>query len=359
MLTPTRTLPWLLAVCLAGCSTARKTDVLEARLRSQEDTIAVYEAEVQRVKTELASVRRESEDLRLQLADQGKAPAAESDAVFRATGVQLSSLMTGGLDTDGEPGHDALSVVLIPHDGNGELIKLPGRIEIEAIDPTRPGGAQTIGQWQFDQRDIHDYWHKGVVQSGYQFQLPWQSAPRADQVLVLAHLTTADGRRFDTNLTVKVDPPGDSSDGSPAKSLQQASASGVNPFGVRPVAGEQPTASSKAESTDKIIWADGEGPAPRADDASARQARRATSAAATMPADGLSTSPSSRRAPRPQPATGTGPSAAALRAAQRQAPPPIEDWFSDEDWATQDVNTQTGGVRTSDSFTEQTLPVYR
>ena len=36
MLTPTRALPWLLTLCLAGCSTARKTDVLEARLERLE-----------------------------------------------------------------------------------------------------------------------------------------------------------------------------------------------------------------------------------------------------------------------------------------------------------------------------------
>src|SRR5690606_18255223 len=155
MLTPTRMLALGFTACLAGCSTTSKTDVLEARLRSQEDMIAVHESEAQRFKTELAAVRRESEDLRLQLADQGRplTPAEESAAAFRATGIQLSSLMTGGLDTDGEPGHDALSVVLIPHDGDGELVKVPGQIEIEALDPSHAGGAQRIGHWKFDQRD--------------------------------------------------------------------------------------------------------------------------------------------------------------------------------------------------------------
>jgi hypothetical protein len=368
MLTPTRMLFWLLAVCLAGCSSARKTDVLEARLRSQEDMIAVYESEIQRVKTELASTRRETEDLRIQLAETGRpmTPPEESGAAFRTTGIQLSSLMTGGLDTDGEPGHDALSVVVIPHDGDGELVKVPGRIEIEALDPTGPGGAQRIGHWQFDQRDIHEYWHKGVVQSGYQFQLPWQTAPRTEQVVVLAHLTTADGRRFDTNLTVKVDPPGVSTDVAPADEVQQVSAEGANPFGVSRASGEQSSESSDRSGDDQVIWADGEGPAADRDfSAWDRQTRRAPISEAEPPLDSQSPEATPQRARRPEPPPGavipglTSGARQTSEAIDPEVPPSIKDWWSDEDWATQEANERSQGVRTSDSFTDETLPVYR
>lgn len=370
MLTPTRMLALGFTACLAGCSTTSKTDVLEARLRSQEDMIAVYESEVQRFKTELAAARRETEDLRLQLADGTRpvTPAEESAAAFRAAGIQLSSLMTGGLDTDGEPGHDVLSVVLIPHDGDGELVKVPGQIEIEALDPSHAGGAQRIGHWKFDQRDIHEYWHKGVVQSGYQFQLPWQTAPRADQVLVLAHLTTADGRRFDTTLTVKVDPPGISTDVAPADRVQQVSAETGGPFDIRSAHGDPEAATGSSPADDNIIWADGEGPAADPQDASwARETRRAASSpddpAAGPPtagaADRRPLSPAPQRAPRPQPPVAQEVGFETSAAEKREVPPAIQDWWSDEDWATQEANEQTQGVRTSDSFTEQTLPVYR
>jgi hypothetical protein len=375
MLTPTRLLPCLLAVLLAGCSSPRKTDVLEARLRSQEDMIAVYESEIQRVKTELASARRESEDLRIQLADSGRpvTPAEESGAAFRTTGIQLSSLMTGGLDTDGRPGHDALSVVVIPHDGDGELVKVPGRIEIEALDPTGPGGAQRIGHWQFDQRDIHEYWHKGVVQSGYQFQLPWQTAPRTEQVVVLAHLTTADGRRFDTNLTVKVDPPGISTDAGPNGAVQQASGSRASPFGVEGI-GAEASGGSVGAADEDIIWADGEGPAAGLKDVPwDRQANRAIPAGDEPPVDSLTAGPADRvtfsstqpGAPRPEPPAGRANPGLTSGARQtsdvgdREVPPSIKDWWSDEDWATQEANDRTQGIRTSDSFTDETLPVYR
>lgn len=360
MLTPTRTLLWLLTVCLAGCSTARKTDVLEARLRSQEDMIAVYESEVERFKRELSSARRETEDLRLQLAEQGRPAAAaeETGAAFRAAGIQLSSLMTGGLDTDGEPGHDTLSVVLIPHDGDGELVKVPGRIEIEALDPTSPGGAQRIGHWEFDQRDVHEYWHKGVVQSGYQFQLPWQTAPGTDQVLVIAHLTTADGRRFDTNLSVKINPPGIATDGLPAGNLQQAAGPGVNPFSVRQAGHEEGNAPTSKTASDDVIWADGEGPAAGSIDPSLRQTRRTTSAGdGEVGQDAAASTP--RRAPRPRTLLGSEGAAAMRDAAVRETAPSIEDWWSEEDRATREANDRPQGVRTSDSFTEQTLPLYR
>ena len=86
-----------------------------------------------------------------------------------------------------------------------------------------PAALERIGHWTFDQREVHEYWHKGVIQSGYQFELPWQSPPQSDQVLVHGHLRTADGRKFDTTLTVKVDPPTGDVSASLAGGVQQAS----------------------------------------------------------------------------------------------------------------------------------------
>lgn len=367
MLAPNlRTLASLLALTLVGCSSARTTDVLEARLRSQEDMLAVYESEMARVKSELASARNETEDLRLRLAENGTPmmSAEESGAAFRATGIQLSSLMTGGLDFDGEPGHDGLSVVLIPHDPDGELVKLPGNIEIEALDPAHPEGAQRIGHWTFDQRDIHEFWHKGVIQSGYQFELPWQTPPRSDQVLVLAHLSTANGRRFDTTLTVKIDPEPGNPNVPMVPGVQQATATNPNPFAVEQADLERP---ANRTADDTIIWADGEGPATS--ERRLQPDRMPTESDLKTPAvsndasqfeSRMSTQrPATDRVPRPQPLGNHIPETRTETAVSRDVPPAIEDWWSDEDWATMDANREARGLRTSDSFTDETLPQYR
>ena len=99
MLTPTHAnLALFAGLALVGCSTVRKTDVLEARLRTQGDMLATYKSEMTRVKTELSVAHRETEDLRLQLAQTGRptAPAEQTQAIARASGIQFSTLMTGG-----------------------------------------------------------------------------------------------------------------------------------------------------------------------------------------------------------------------------------------------------------------------
>lgn len=333
MLKPTARIITLLAgLAVAGCSTARKSDVLEARLRSQEDMLATYESEMKRVKNELSVARRESETLRLQMAEDGQSlPAEETQAIARVEGIQFSTLMTGGADIDASPGHDGLSVVLIPHDHDGELVKLPGSIEIEAFDLSQPGGAQRIGHWTFDQRDAHEYWHKGVIQSGYQFELPWQSPPHSDQVLVHGHLRTADGRKFDTTLTVKVDPPTGDAPVPMVEGVQQASAEQANPFTRQQ---DAETGSVSLAPDNNVIWADGE----------QQQQQRAR--------------PTSSATPWPQPPASKPKAVSAREASLREVPPPIEDWWDSDEWSTDNAPT-ADGTRTSDSFTDESIPRYR
>ena len=367
----------LLTTAWLGCSTAKTVDVLESRLRHQEDMLAGYESEMKRVKSELGMARHEAEDLRLQLAESGQStvPAEESGALFRTAGIQFSALMTGGADLDGEAGHDGLSVVLVPHDHDGELVKLPGNVELEAFDLSAPGGAQRIGHWTFGQREIHNYWHKGVIQSGYQFELPWQTPPTSEKVLLVGHLSAANGRKFDTTLTVKIDPP--------ASGLVQSEGHDIPPQ----VTGRDVSSAIKQASAtpreSEIIWAEGEGPPTEREDrrqdfvggtstpptrpspffqhpptpAEPAQARSGSGADFSRELNRssiLSVRPSSPRQDAP------AESRSSTNQAPPSSPPPaLEDWWADDDWATETAPADESAVRTSDSFTDETIPRYR
>lgn len=208
-----------------------KQDVLESRLRHQEDMISSYQAQLDRSKTELDIARREAASLRTQLASasKGLAPSEAIDVSFRASLIEFSTLMTGGADLDGQPGDDGLSVVLVPQSPDGEIVKVPGTVEIEAFDLSSPGGARRIGHWVFDSSESHRYWHKGVIQSGYQFEIPWQDLPRSESLLLHGRLVAADGRQFDTTHTIRIEPPDSAlaDQGTPSRrdtDIQQAAA---------------------------------------------------------------------------------------------------------------------------------------
>jgi hypothetical protein len=116
-------------------------------------------------------------------------------------------LLTSGQERDGKPGDDALSVLLMPVDAHGELVKLAGEIEIDVFDMALNSDQQRLGHWTFTTEDVREHWHKGLVSTGYLFRLDWQAPPVSPELTLHARMTVSDGRQFNATTQVKVDPP--------------------------------------------------------------------------------------------------------------------------------------------------------
>ncbi|MFM8582266.1 MAG: hypothetical protein ACKOFW_12275 [Planctomycetaceae bacterium] len=198
---------WLLT---SGCSSRGNLEVLEAELRTQEDTRVELERKVSTLQTELRVAQGDADRLRTQLAGQNRPiPAAEeSRALFRAQELKFAPLMTGGWDRDDAPGDEGLCLLLTPVDEHGDLVKLPGETEIEALDLAAPPEDQRLGLWKFDTEEVAQAWHKGVLSAGFLFRIPWQSIPQREKITLVARMKIADGRQFDANLPVTINPPG-------------------------------------------------------------------------------------------------------------------------------------------------------
>jgi hypothetical protein len=202
---------WMLALALSGligCATRGNVELLESRLRLREDRMVDLESDLTSARTELAAARRESNDLRTQLAGRGETPLLpeQADVLYRASGIRFNKLRTGGVNSDGSSGDDLLTAVLVPHDGDGEPVKLPGEINLQLFEPTDTQSMRQIGNWTIGVENSHDHWHRGFLGSGYLFRLPWQTPPQKSQLTLHARLTTADGRRFNTTQLVHVTP---------------------------------------------------------------------------------------------------------------------------------------------------------
>jgi len=200
----------LLALCaFSGCLRRGNVDLLEARLREQQEQLLHYEHQLASVRSELGTARSEMEILRRQVAQQGGSPVPPEhvSALVSAAGIQFNSLLTGGRDRDGSPGDEVLAVVITPHDEDGDLVKVGGQLEIEALDMSLPEDVRQVGLWTFDAESTRDHWHSGFVSAGYQFELPWLRPPSGNDIILHARLITPDGRQFDTSRTVQVEPP--------------------------------------------------------------------------------------------------------------------------------------------------------
>lgn len=191
---------------LTGCVTRGNVELLEARLRSQESHVRTLQEELDSAQVDLEVAQKEAGTLRSQLVSQDKAPLVSEDAsvLYRTKRLQINKFLTGGLNQDDDEGDDVLNAVIVPVDAQGELVKVPGKIQMELFDMTQPKESQRIGVWEFEEKDSKKNWHHGFLISGYQFKLPWQTIPKNKQLLLHARLTTSDGRQFDVSEKVTV-----------------------------------------------------------------------------------------------------------------------------------------------------------
>jgi hypothetical protein len=195
---------------VVGCAgSSADVDLLEARLRDQQDLVSRYERMADQSREELSASRQETNLLRTQLAQAGASPLLpeHADVLLRAEKLAFHPMMTGARNTDASTGDDVFNVVLTPQAKDGETIRLIGDLEIEALDLSRPEGQQQIGAWTYSADQARELWHSGFLSSGYQMDLAWDALPQSPEVVLHARLKTADGRQLDATQQIQVDLP--------------------------------------------------------------------------------------------------------------------------------------------------------
>jgi hypothetical protein len=199
-----------LAVFLAaGCATRGALETLESELRQQEQLQTDLELQLKQSQAELKVARRDAESLRAQLVEnrQPVLSPEQADQLYRAEAIEFNSLLTSGVERDGKPGDDGISAMLIPVDEHGEPVKLAGAIELELFDLSQRDNDQRLGFWKFSAAEAHENWRRGLLASGYQFQLDWQNVPANPELTLHARMTAPDGRQFDATTQVRIAPP--------------------------------------------------------------------------------------------------------------------------------------------------------
>ena len=191
----------LLALLAGGCAGRRDVDLLEAKLREQEDQVRSLHAQVQQSKSELTAARRLNETLRQQFVR----PASHDETFdldelhFRVTGLKINTLLTGGFDRDGKPGDDQITLFFTAVDDRDRTIQVPGRVECELLDPAQPADQQRLGLWSFDAQKTRAAWVKTLGSFGYRFELPWQTPPRSQDLELRVRLHSVNGNQFETS----------------------------------------------------------------------------------------------------------------------------------------------------------------
>ncbi len=197
---------FLLVLC--GCASRGNVELLESELRQQEDRYYALTHELRAVRSELEIARQETELLRTrQVNHSGTALLPEQTrSLVRMSELSINKLFTGGLDRDGQPGDEAFAVLLNPLDSDGEVIKLPGQVDIVLLDLEQNQDGLPIGRWSFTAEQTREKWHAGLSQ-GFLFRLPWQQTPAGSELILHARFETADGRQFKASHPLEITPP--------------------------------------------------------------------------------------------------------------------------------------------------------
>jgi len=204
-----RTTVWIASllmgwVGLVGCSVRNNADLLEARLRHQEDELRRLQSRLEEKEAELAEARRETQLLRSKLQQKDSSLGADQITLLaQVERLKINTLLTGGVDRDGQPGDEALSVFLAPQDRQGDVLKVPGTLRLTLYDLGQ-ADREKIGSWTFSPEQMRQHWHRGVLGTGYQFELSWQKPPKSEELVLHAELTTVDNRRFQATTPIRI-----------------------------------------------------------------------------------------------------------------------------------------------------------
>lgn len=329
---------------VSGCLGARgDIEVVEARLRQQQDLLSRYERDLMTVERERDEARHDAQLLRTQLADAGNQalPSEFTRSLFEIRGIEFNSLMTGGRDRDGQPGDDVLVAVFVPRDEHGDVVKLPGAIELEAVDLSRPESERQIGKWKFTTEESRKLWKSGAFSSGFQVVVPLPETASGEKLILHARLATADGREFDATHTVSVKPGNRVAGAAPATSPARGQLPQAPPAETQPDAPGRAVISPVAHEEIKPM-------------SKPRTPRPTTEPLATQPTSPLVPIPSDDAFTPPAEDAGD-PFADAPADANESVKPAGADPTAKE----AGPRPFPSGPKTSDNFTDETIPFVR
>jgi hypothetical protein len=192
-----------LAVGLCGC---RSCDKVEAELRARESEARELRDHIEQCEFHNQALLRELCALR---GMPGPAGVIETPTPPYPVCSLFLGRRTGGHPSDSLPADDALQVLLEPLDPQGQAIKAPGSLVVEAQEVTPEGLKRPLSSWQVPPQELRCRWQSGLITTGYYLILPWKVWPSTERLWVTARFQLVDGRVFqaDKDVAIRILPP--------------------------------------------------------------------------------------------------------------------------------------------------------
>lgn len=203
-----RPLAFLLLPCtcclVLGCRS--RCDLVEAELRAKDNDLREMRDELYRCEAYNQALRRELCAVRGSFSGYPSPEAASQQYTVQSIALGRG---TGGYDADDCPGDEALQVIFEPRDPDGHAIKVPGTVEVQALEVGKEGTKKPLSTWVVPPEQLRRLWRSGLLSTGYSLILPWKTWPTTEKLRVVVRFTLADGRAFEADKDVTIHlPPG-------------------------------------------------------------------------------------------------------------------------------------------------------
>ncbi len=132
------------------------------------------------------------------------APPADSSKVELIT---LHERLCGGYNADGRDGDEGIRLVLEPRNAHGRILAAPADVAVVVLDPALPGEAARVARWDFPADEIARRFRNG----GVLLEALWPAPPQHSDLHLFVRYTTRDGRCIETDRSIRVALPGETS----------------------------------------------------------------------------------------------------------------------------------------------------
>ncbi len=121
--------------------------------------------------------------------------------------LRIDASATGGYNHDGQPGDDGLEVVIQLLDEGGRPIRAPAEVNLVLLDPnpSLQGDAAHVARWDFTADEVAGAIRAAAGDAGIPLKLVWRNkVPQNEHLHLFVRYTTADGRRLEDDLQLRI-----------------------------------------------------------------------------------------------------------------------------------------------------------
>jgi len=169
----------------AGCLENNKRELeLKKQLNLSQSKNTKLRRQVEQLTGQLVTGNRLIKSLR-------KLGPKRLDLLFTVEKITLGR-HTGGIDTNDQPGDDAIKVYVSPVDQDGSDLKAAGAIEIKLYDLAKPDGNNNlIAKFSYDVSEVSKLWSSGLFSYHYRLTCPWPNGkyPKNPDITVQVRFT--------------------------------------------------------------------------------------------------------------------------------------------------------------------------